>query len=385
MANIPTSYTVVSPASLHNKHSTVPLIPNGVMPTVDPALDVNQQEQQWLNTVVQHLDNDDFEKDTYISWAAYHAQQQSTPVRPKAKNALLSLFHENANSVAMIKHAMTIIKETTEHLNPGQIPVVVMDQPLFSLAKQIQWTWPHLSEEHFVVMLGALHIEMAILNMLGKWLDGSGWSSALVEAGVATSGRASALLSASHVKRSRETFSCETFSCQVTVASLYFLQSSAYHSYCKELLPCEEPLTFKVWCQTKSEQHPQFYYWATVMELELLMLQFIKSLREGNFNDYLNSLNQLAPWFFALDHVHYARWLPVHIRDMNALTSTHPSIHSEFQNGNFVVQRSTNHFSYIAMDQSHEQLNKSIKGEGGAVGLTEDPVALRRWMIAGPG
>ena len=38
----------------------------------------------------------------------------------------------------------------------------------------------------------------------------------------------------------------------------------------------------------------------------------------------------------------------------------------------------------MAMDQSHEQLNESIKGEGGAVGLTEDPVALRRWMIAGP-
>ena len=52
--------------------------------------------------------------------------------------------------------------------------------------------------------------------------------------------------------------------------------------------------------------------------------------------------------------------------------------------GNFVVQRSTHPFSSMAMDQSHEQLNKSIKGEGGAVGLTEDPVALRRWMIAGP-
>ena len=250
--------------------------------------------------MVQHLDNDDFEKDTYISWAAYHVQQQSTPVRPKAKIALLPLFHENANSVAMIKHAITIIKETTEHLNPGQIPVVVMDQPLFSLAKQIQWTWPHLSEEHFVVMLGALHIEMAMGNMLGKWLDGSGWSSALIEAGVAISGRTAALLSASHVK-------CSRYAHQVTVASLYFLQNSAHHSYCKELLPYKEPLTFKVWCQTKSEQHPQFYYWATVMELELLMLQFIRSLREGNFNDYLNSLNQLAPWFFALDHVHYAR------------------------------------------------------------------------------
>ena len=31
-----------------------------------------------------------------------------------------------------------------------------------------------------------------------------------------------------------------------------------------------------------------------------------------------------------------------------------------------------------------EQLNKWIKGEGGAVGLTEDPAALRRWMLAGP-
>ena len=66
------------------------------------------------------------------------------------------------------------------------------------------------------------------------------------------------------------------------------------------------------------------------MELELLMLQFIRSLREGNFYLYLDSLNHLAPWFFALDRIHYARWLPVHIRDMNALNITHPSIHSEF-------------------------------------------------------
>ena len=69
---------------------------------------------------------------------------------------------------------------------------------------------------------------------------------------------------------------------------------------------------------------------------------------------------------------------------MNTLNITHLSVYSEFQNGKFVVQRSTHYFSCMAMDQSHEQLNKSIKGEGGAVGLTEDPAALRRWMIAGP-
>ena len=65
-----------------------------------------------------------------------------------------------------------------------------MDQPLYALAKQIQWSWPDLSEEKFVVMLGGLHIEMVIQSMLGKWLEGSGWSSALAEAGIVTSGRA---------------------------------------------------------------------------------------------------------------------------------------------------------------------------------------------------
>ena len=163
----------------------------------------------------------------------------------------MPLFHENANSVTMIKHAMTIIKDAIEHLNPGQIPVVTMDQPLYSLAKQIQWTWPQLSEENFIIMLGGLHIEMATLSMLGKWLNGSGWSSALIEAGVITPGslRADALLSASHIKRTR-------YAHQITLASLYILHKSAYQSYCTESAKFENSLSFETWCKTKCEQHP---------------------------------------------------------------------------------------------------------------------------------
>ena len=36
------------------------------------------------------------------------------------------------------------------------------------------------------------------------------------------------------------------------------------------------------------------------------------------------------------------------------------------------------------IDQAHEQNNAYIKGDGGAVGVTDNPTALRRWMIAGP-
>ena len=52
--------------------------------------------------------------------------------------------------------------------------------------------------------------------------------------------------------------------------------------------------------------------------------------------------------------------------------------------GNFSVQKTNNVFSSMSFDQFHEQMNTLVKGEGGAVGLTEDPQALERWLVAGP-
>ncbi len=48
------------------------------------------------------------------------------------------------------------------------------------------------------------------------------------------------------------------------------------------------------------------------------------------------------------------------------------------------MKKTTRAFSAIAIDQAHEQNNASVKGDGGAVGLTENPAALRRWMVSGP-
>ena len=41
-------------------------------------------------------------------------------------------------------------------------------------------------------------------------------------------------------------------------------------------------------------------------------------------------------------------------------------------------------FSSIPIDQAHEQNNALIKEDGGAVGLTDNPSALRSWMVARP-
>ncbi|KAK3729206.1 hypothetical protein QZH41_002773 [Actinostola sp. cb2023] len=54
----------------------------------------------------------------------------------------------------------------------NEIPVIAFDQPLFALAKQIQWSLASThGENHFVVMFGGLHIEMTAFKVLGKWLD----------------------------------------------------------------------------------------------------------------------------------------------------------------------------------------------------------------------
>ena len=69
---------------------------------------------------------------------------------------------------------------------------------------------------------------------------------------------------------------------------------------------------------------------------------------------------------------------------MISLKESHPGIFEEFLQGNFVVKKTQWKFSSIQIDHAHEQNNKCVKGDGGAVGLTENTLELLRWMVSGP-
>ena len=101
-----------------------------------------------------------------------------------------------------------------------------------------------------------------------------------------TVGKANAFLKVSHVTRTR-------YAHQVTAAALYFLQKQA-HEW------SDDSETFENWCTRKSEQHPQFLYWAIVLELELLLMTYVRSLRTGDFLLYIQVLRKLVPWALAL-------------------------------------------------------------------------------------
>ena len=123
-----------------------------------------KNDTQWLYNVKELIKKGKLESNDNISWAAYHASKEQQLIYEPAVTSLLLLFLENAHSAPMIVHGMNVIRSAVEVINPGQTPVIAMDQPLFALAKQIQWQWPNtLGEDKLLVMFGGLHIEMAML------------------------------------------------------------------------------------------------------------------------------------------------------------------------------------------------------------------------------
>ena len=70
---------------------------------------------------------------------------------------------------------------------------------------------------------------------------------------------------------------------------------------------------------------------------------------------------------------------------MAELQQRRSEIYNEFKTGHFTVQKIKRAYSAIPLDQAHELNNARIKGDGGDVGLMENPSALSCWVVAGPG
>ena len=106
-----------------------------------------------------------------------------------------------------------------------------------------------------------------------------------------------------------------------SIAALYILKHHAYNRYtaCKHNL-----LDFKTWCTQREQTCPQFHYCMGNSIMEIILTAM-----------YLDALTELTPWFHALDHTNYARWIPVHLRDMAELPTKHLEVAKNFTAGNF--------------------------------------------------
>jgi len=195
-----------------------------------------------------------------------------------------------------------------------------------------------------------------------------------VQDNIASTGTADSFINVSNVTKTRHAH-------QVTAACIHILLRHKYDEYKLDTstVSSTDVLSLDEWCELRAQQSIHFQYWFTTFSLEIALLLYIRAICEGNFQVIFGILIKVTAWMFALDHTHYSRWLPVHIRDMSLLSESHPVILAEFLTGKFVVHKTNNKFSAMAIDQCHEQNNATVKDSaGGAIGLMTNPAALRR-------
>jgi hypothetical protein len=161
--------------SLANEATYVPALPDidsRPVITARPLKELLEKEYKWLECVDSNI-NHTLSKKDFISWGAYHASNGDAPAF-RTSSHMLPIFKEPAHSPTTMLHCMNRIVDVTEFLNPGQIPVMVVDQPLYAIAKRLQWKYPDskIGESRFVVLLGAMHIEKMLWSCAGV----NGWT-----------------------------------------------------------------------------------------------------------------------------------------------------------------------------------------------------------------
>ena len=130
----------------------------------------------WLGCVERAVANSSNAVTEHLTWSAFHSDKQPQDSIDSAVTALLPLFRESSNSIAMIKHAMDVIKVAVNHLNHDQTPVMACDQPLHALAK----ICPQMYREcKLVVLLGTW------IFYVRKWVG-----KAILESGLSMPGTA---------------------------------------------------------------------------------------------------------------------------------------------------------------------------------------------------
>jgi len=96
-------------------------------------------------------------------------------------------------------------------------------------------------------------------------LEGSGWTIALTEAQIASSGTADSFLKVAHLARTRHAH-------QVTLLALLKLQQEA--SMLSEGPADEDSVT--AWKNDMLQKSPTFMYWDLIMRFETLILIFVR-------------------------------------------------------------------------------------------------------------
>ena len=122
-------------------------------------------------------------------------------------------------------------------------------------------------------MLGGMDIEKMLLQLVGGYLKDSGWTDLM--SFILSEGRADSLISLTHLTRAR-------YFHQVSAMALYVTLDDAFQDFSSRLEPGDE-MSKENWIKNLSGENPNFMFSLQAVELELVVLQFVRTVRTGDF------------------------------------------------------------------------------------------------------
>ena len=97
------------------------------------------------------------------------------------------------------------------------------------------------------------------------------------------------------------------------------------------------------------------FVWQLIFNVEIVLLLFVQSQREANFQLHTEELKSFMKYYFTFDHYNYASWVSIHLFDCKALKFTAPDVFTAFMDGCFTFQKMSTKFSRIPLHQVHKQ------------------------------
>ncbi len=131
VSELPDSYTNIKPAHFTNKCLPPSQVTGACMFLPDREILKPQLalEFEWLQKVSIAEVHDSLN----LTWSSHHAEKKRGPPFRTYISALMPLLRDQAHSVATVRHVMDKIRDAVRLLNPGQVPVITADQPIYML------------------------------------------------------------------------------------------------------------------------------------------------------------------------------------------------------------------------------------------------------------
>ena len=266
----------------------------------------------------------------------------------------------------------------------NQTCIVTFDQPLFLKSVDIVTSEPSDSlVSSVVVRLGGFHLLMSFMGAIGNIMSGSGieelWQTVYGKATVGhmMKGHAYARAMRAHILTAAALF----YLIHVELTSLSEVGQDSLRELCKAYLNNEATYDdvecislnnyidlfekFKQDLET-SGRTPKL--WLQYFQQVLLILQFIRAERTGNWKLHITVVKKMMPYFHSAGHLHYAKCAHLYLHLMEDLHNK-MSAH-DFQrftrDGYFAIRRSDRFWSGVSTDMCIEQiLMRNFKAIGG--------------------